>query len=330
MKVKRVSLKEESSNSTGQKTNKLLKNLERKNNCSVSNSYSSFTQSQDESSTFSKNNQETTFLLSQGKIIQRKGNDDNLSFSNSSREQFIYSFSESESLELNAHCSNENEPNLSSRNRTLRSKYNKDKGNHNLSPISSYRKYNLIKNLNKKTKNASPYHKYLPPFLKNNEKYKMNLIKYLRNGIFPNSKTETCKYSYYNKVRTSLKSKGKFILLEQKKRKINSTKKIYSNERFFFKYKLNNGEMVNTTPVYFKFYKDDDIGFFSEWQHPLKEAEMDDDVDTDEEQLIYSHKKVMRELIEGVYEYKKNHKSCRNYLKYHSGINLIKVNKLYF
>ena len=81
MKVKRVSLKEESSNSTGKKTNKLLKKLERKNNFSVSNSHSSFTQSQDESSTFSKNNQETTFLLSQGKIIQRK-DDDILSFSN--------------------------------------------------------------------------------------------------------------------------------------------------------------------------------------------------------------------------------------------------------
>ena len=57
---------------------------------------------------------------------------------------------------------------------------------------------------------------------------------------------------------------------------------------------------------------------------------MDDDVDTDNEQLIHSQKKVMRELIEGVFEYKKNHKACRNYLKYQSDINKIKVNRIYF
>lgn len=326
MKVKRVSLKEESSNSPGKKTNKLLKKLERRNNFSVSNSHSSFTQSQDESSTFSKNNQETTFILSQGKIIQRK-DDDILSFSNCSKHQFIYSFSDSD---LNGYSSVGNEQSLSSINRGFTTKNNKTKENHSLKSTSSYKKYNLIKNRNRKTKNASPLHKYLPPFLKNNEKYKMNLIKYLRKGILQNLKTDTCKYANYEKSKLSTKSKSEFSLLEQKKRKVHSTRKIYSNEHFFFNYKLINGETVDTIPVYFKFYKDNDIGFFTEWQQPLKEAEMDDDVDTDNEQLIHSQKKVMRELIEGVFEYKKNHKSCRNYLKYQSDINLIKVNRIYF
>jgi hypothetical protein len=82
-----------------------------------------------------------------------------------------------------------------------------------------------------------------------------------------------------------------------------SEKKIYSSE---FQFESEN-ENQN-----FRLFNDNDIGFSQRWQQQLKCAEMDDDVDTDEDQLQAAGRHIMKELGEGIRAYEKNKRNVRN------------------
>jgi hypothetical protein len=61
-----------------------------------------------------------------------------------------------------------------------------------------YLKYNLHKNLDSKPSSYSKIlHEYLPEKYKNNEKYKLNLFKYLRKPSISNNKSLSCKNALY-------------------------------------------------------------------------------------------------------------------------------------
>ena len=63
-----------------------------------------------------------------------------------------------------------------------------------------YLKFNLHKNLESKPSSPSKInHEFLPEKYKNNEKYKINLFKYLRNPSISNNKSLSCKYALYKK-----------------------------------------------------------------------------------------------------------------------------------
>ena len=304
MQTNRVSLNDTSS-SPDDHTNTFLKRFKRhnKDTCTSCRTISN-------DSTAGKKN-DNLVLLSNGKLVS-KGLSSQRSMSSDQSYKFLYSISSS--------SSSDDTESLSSTQLRFKQLIDDYKEGHSRS--SSYKKFNLVRNRTAFRDEDSPIHRLLPYPCKNNEAYKMNLFRYLRRKTFGNYKTDTCKFTDISKEREE-KSKEDFVI--KKRKKIVSERKIYSNEHCFFNYKLQNGRTLNTTPVFFKFYQDNDIGFFSKWQKPLHEAEMDDDVDTDDETLTYSAKRVLGELAEAVSDFHKNRKMCRNYVKYHNNTKYIKV-----
>ena len=298
MKTNRVSLIDPSS-SPDDATNTFLKRFKRhnKDTCTSCKTISNDSTERKKS--------DNIVLLSNGKLIS-KGSSSQRSFSSFQSYKFLYSISSSSSNETES---------ISSTRQLI------DECKESRPLSSSYKKFHLVRNMTTVRDNNSPIHHLLPYPCKNNEAYKKKLFRYLRRKTFGNYKTDTCKFADISKE--SEEKSTDFVI--RKRKKIISERKIYANEHCFFNNKLQNGRTVNTTPVFFKFYQDSEIGFFSKWQKPLHEAEMDDDVDTDDDTLGYSAKKVMQELAEAVNDFHKNRKMCRNYVKYHNNIKYVKV-----
>ena len=174
-----------------------------------------------------------------------------------------------------------------------------------------YLKFNLHKNLESKPSSPSKInHEFLPEKYKNNEKYKINLFKYLRNPSISNNKTLSCKYALYKKQcekfdgNITKNNLNEYFILK-KKIKIFSCMKDYLSEHSFCD---NNGNYN-----YFYFYSDNDIGFSSKWQKPLHIASMDDDVESDDQQITYAKKHCKKELISAIQLFVKNKNFSRNY-----------------
>lgn len=188
----------------------------------------------------------------------------------------------------------------------------------------TYKKYNLMVNPSYKYNKkfiSSPIHKYLPFCKKNDEKYKRNLISYIRNEsqILNNgAKTVSCTFAEYVKCNNNNfpKEKDLTFYLLKKKQKIYSTKKVFAVEKNLFSYCLINGKnkVDYNHPNKFMFYFDNDIGFNSSWQSPLIIANGDDDVETDDEVLNMAEEKCMDDLIEGINSWNKSSRLCRNYI----------------
>lgn len=180
----------------------------------------------------------------------------------------------------------------------------------------TYKKFNLFMNKAARYYSKSPIHSLLPFPLKNDEKYKKKLLSYICYPKFKRNKTDACKFASYQKGEDKYDSLYDSFKT-MKKARVSSVKSKYSSNNYFYNYKLVKGNTENTSMSWFKFFYDEDIGFDSNWQQQLREAEMDDDVESDEEVLYHSEKKVQRELIEGIEAFVNNKNSCRNYTKYH-------------
>ena len=268
--------------------------------------------------------------LSQGKIVRRNESADCLEESISDNDADI-----SNSLSEDEYYYKANELNkkryLLTRSKTfMKSTHNSSHKIHK----GSFRKFKLMKNIFSEKKNCevSPIHKYLPYHKKNDENYKHNLLRYLRHRSFPYARTQN-KFSTHqirdnngnsnsnnsnnsnsnSNSNTHLKMQSDFIGLIKKYR---SVKKIYKDQFCFYKTKVIEGNNINTYPVWFTFYNDKDIGLKHKWQEPLQVAELDDDVETDAEQLYYSEKKIFRDLKGGINDFTNLPNFCRNLVKY--------------
>jgi hypothetical protein len=188
----------------------------------------------------------------------------------------------------------------------------------------TYKKFNLMINpsfkYNKKYI-SSPIHKYLPYCKKDDEKYKKNLISYIRNEaptLDGGAKSVSCIYAKYIKNNENEKPKEDDIpfYFIKKKKKIFSTKKIYAAEKNLYSYSLINGknQIDYEHPKKFRFYFDNDIGFNDSWQSPLIIANGDDDVETDDEVLSMAEEKCMEDLVEGINAWNKSSRLCRNFV----------------
>ena len=196
--------------------------------------------------------------------------------------------------------------------------------------MKTYKKFNLMLNPSYKYNRriSSPIHKYLPYCKKNDEKYKKNLILYLKNNnpSFTGAKSVSCPFALYSENNYNEKPKEddlQFFVL-RKKKKIYSTKKIFVAEKDLYTYSLINGKnrIDYQHPKKFRFFFDSDIGFDHSWQSPLIVANGDDDVETDDEVLNMAEEKCMDDLVEGINTWNKSSRLCRNY-------NLVKrLNKL--
>lgn len=192
----------------------------------------------------------------------------------------------------------------------------------------NYLDFNLVKNCFADLKCSSPIHKYLPYCYKNDEKYKMKLFKFIKDGKFENSRSLGGKYfCYLNnelKFNKNIIKKDSFIndndyFINRKIKKIYSSKKFYTSEKIFYKTKIVNGETINdnNNKIKFEIFFDRDIGFIKKWQKNLKETDMDDDVESDNETLVYAYNKVYEDIEEGIENFTRNRFKLRNvkYLK---------------
>ena len=170
--------------------------------------------------------------------------------------------------------------------------------------------YNLSKNkyfYNEEEHLNIPTNKYLPEKFINNEKYKINLFKFLRSNKISDNKTENCKFfNYFNNNYDNDNNKRlskKFFSLKNKK--IYSNQKIYNTKHGFF-------DSKNKIKKYFNFYRDNEVGFNFKWQKPLAIKSMDDDVNTDDEQLSLAKDFINKQIKEGIKKFLKNKFIVRN------------------
>lgn len=198
----------------------------------------------------------------------------------------------------------------------------------------SYKKFHLLKNniifnkykiisanshFNSTNSEYSPIHIYLPYNKKDDENYKKNLLSYIKENI--NAKFQAPKSVNHLPNQTEQKfiqtteNLENFYFFVKKKKKIYSTKKIFAIEKNLYCYELIDGEnyVDYSHPKKFRFYFDNDIGFDFSWQKPLIETNADDDVESDDEIIELAEKKCQEDLFEGIKNWTKNQRLCRNY-----------------
>lgn len=83
-----------------------------------------------------------------------------------------------------------------------------------------------------------------------------------------------------------------------KRRKVTSLKKVYQGLGEFI-------EQDTGKKMIFNFYADKQVGFTRQWQKKLKVTEMDDDIKTDDEQLILARGHIIKEIHEGFRQHRK-------------------------
>ena len=130
----------------------------------------------------------------------------------------------------------------------------------------------------------------------NDEKYKILKIKNLKRKSLPEYKSCQKYDEYYKPFENSLDEKNEFFLLKKKKSVYSNTKVMKLEINFRNKNKEKN----------FPLYKDQDIGVYEYWQVPLIENKIDEDNDSDDEQIDLARKVCELDLIEGIKYIQKN------------------------
>lgn len=136
-------------------------------------------------------------------------------------------------------------------------------------------------------------HPLIPSISKNTEVYKNKLIhRHFKNSTTQNFKTDSCKTMEFL---LSGKGKRNFIELESFNEQIDSLNNISDQVKFFKKRKVSSCKKVyesvltfhdsNSRPHCFKVYNDNETGFDNRYNQILKTMEIDNDIETDEEQL---------------------------------------------
>ena len=160
----------------------------------------------------------------------------------------------------------------------------------------NYLNYHLHENLERDKCNKEEIrHLYLPKKYKDDEKYKSNLYKYLKDDNRSNIIRERG-----NKTK-SFEIENNNIC---KKRKFLSVKKKDTNKIIFFN---------NNVESKFNLFKDDNIGIEKSWQLPIIYQKYDNDVDSDEEQINKGEEKMMYDLRLAIIKWSQNKNICFNY-----------------
>ena len=128
------------------------------------------------------------------------------------------------------------------------------------------------------------------------EKYKILRIHYLKKPSLPEYKSCEKYDNYYKPFEDSLNAKNEYFLLKNKK-------PVYSNTKIMkLEILLKNKNKEKKFPL----YKDQDIGVYEYWQVPLIENKIDEDNDSDEEQINLARKVCELDLMEGIKYIQKN------------------------
>ena len=112
----------------------------------------------------------------------------------------------------------------------------------------------------------------------------------------PEYKSCTKYEDYYKPFEKSLDKRNEYFLLKQKKGVYSSSKDM------ILEINLKNNDKERNFPL----YRDQDIGVFEYWQVPLIESKIDEDNDSDEEQINLAKKVCNLDLMEGINYIQKN------------------------
>jgi hypothetical protein len=136
----------------------------------------------------------------------------------------------------------------------------------------------------------------VPLELMNDEKFKILRMHNLKRPSLPEYKSCEKYENYYKPFEDSLNKRNEFYLLKKKKA-------VYSNTKFMkLEINLKNKNREKKFPL----YKDQDIGIYEYWQVPLIENKIDEDNDSDEEQINLAKKVCEMDLMEGIKYIQKN------------------------
>lgn len=187
----------------------------------------------------------------------------------------------------------------------------------------NYLNFHLHENIYNNIDIKHPLHIYLPVKYKDNEDYKLKLVKYLKCQTH-NKKN---KFKYYgpkshnkeinlNKNRKSLsffqdnfecneRNENENLICIQKCKKVISVKKKNLSKINFFN---NNNKEIN-----FSLFNDNNIGIEKNWQLPMKFQSFDNDVESDEEQINKGKEKMLYDLKLGIIRWTQKKNICTNY-----------------
>ena len=141
-------------------------------------------------------------------------------------------------------------------------------------------------------------HIYLPKKYKDDEEYKSRLYKYL--------KCETEKYRpnpIFGIKTKNISVKNNFSKIPKTKRLLSVRKKDMNKIIFF----------DNKDERTFDLYKDEQIGIGKKWQISSLYKNLDNDVESDDEQIKKGKEKMMKDLKLGIVRWSQNKNSCFNY-----------------
>ena len=149
------------------------------------------------------------------------------------------------------------------------------------------------------------------------EKFKILRIQNLKKPSLPEYKSCEKYENYYKSFEDSINKKNEYFLLKNKK-------PVYSNTKIMkLEINLKNKNKEKKFPL----YKDQDIGIYEYWQVPLIENKIDEDNDSDEEQINLARKVCQFDLMEGIKYIQKNgieslyNNRFQNKIEIHNNVN---------
>lgn len=160
-------------------------------------------------------------------------------------------------------------------------------------------------------------HKLLPYKYKDDSKYKLRLINYLKKDLTNKFKTDSCSYAKMIKSH-KISYKNKLFLKKNRSHKLSDIIKNTSNYLTMgLKNDRNNFksfevEDERNCKIPFNLYDDTEIGIEAKWQIQLKMTEMDDDIDSDEDQLKAALRHINKDNKDTIFKIKDNIIKTRN------------------
>ena len=130
----------------------------------------------------------------------------------------------------------------------------------------------------------------------NDERFKILKMHNLKKKSLPEYKSCTKYEDYYKPFEKTLDQKNEYYLLKRKKGIYSSTKNM------ILEINLKNKNKEKNFPL----FKDQDIGIYEYWQVPLIESKIDEDNDSDEEQIKLATNVCNLDLMEGIKYVKAN------------------------
>ncbi len=204
-----------------------------------------------------------------------------------------------ENINKNVNTNNNKEKISNNNNYNINKEKEKEKENEK---EITYLDFNLHENIYKSKDKKYPLHAYLPIKYKDNESYKTNLLNFLKYENKNNPQKSTAyKTQNENHKINSIINKN---FTKQKIKKIFSVKKKSFDKINFFQ---------NKKEVDFFLYKDSDIGLEKIWQIPITYQEYDNDIESDDEQVIIGRNKMIYDIGLGIVKWSQNKNFCWNY-----------------